>query len=328
MSRILPLQKRGLAATPLIYGCMGLGGADWSGRTPLSQADIKEAHEAVDAALSIGIHFFDHANIYKSGNAEKAFSYVLKERPSLRSEILLQSKCGIRFADEQASFTRFDFSKEYILHCVDGILQRLGVDYLDILLLHRPDPLVEPEEVAAAFDILQQAGKVRWFGVSNMSGSQIEFLKTAVAQPIVVNQLEMSLLHHDFVNVGININRQPAIGDIFPEGTIEYCRTHNIQIQAWGPLAQGAYTGAQNLAEAPPVVQKTAAKLSEYAEKKHTTVESILIAWLLRHPAGIQAVIGTRNKERILACKDAANVELSREEWYDLWITARGEPMP
>ncbi|WAH38092.1 aldo/keto reductase [Alicyclobacillus dauci] len=322
-----PLNDSGISASRLVYGCMGLGGSDWSNKTAYTPEDVKQAHEAVEAALSIGINMFDHANIYKSGKAEQIFGEVLKERKDLRDRIILQSKCGIRFADDLAPFTRFDFSKDYILDCVDGILSRLGTDYLDILLLHRPDALVEPEEVAEAFHHLKASGKVKSFGVSNMSAGQIRLLQSCLDVPIVVNQLEMSLYRHNWVDVGINVNRDPAANDIFPEGTLEFCRLENIQIQAWGPLAQGIYTG-RPLTDQSETVRATAQKVQAYAEQKGTTAESILLAWLMRHPAGIQPVIGTKTPERILACKDAERITLTREEWYDLWITARGAVMP
>lgn len=323
----LPFHQRGLHASSLVYGCMALGGADWSNQTAYTSDDVKEAHKAVETALSIGINMYDHANIYKSGKAEQIFGEVLKERKDLRDQIILQSKCGIRFADDKASFTRFDFSKDYILGCVDDILSRLGIEYLDVLLLHRPDALVEPEDVAAAFDRLQASGKVKWFGVSNMSAGQIRLLQSYLDMPIIANQLEMSLYRHNWVDVGVNVNQDPAGNNIFPEGTLEYCRMENIQIQAWGPLAQGLYSKDSG-EHKNPIVQETAKKLASYAMAKSTTVESILLAWLLRHPAGIQPVIGTKTPNRIEACKDATQIQLTREEWYDLWITARGVPMP
>lgn len=323
----IPLNTRDLEASQLVYGCMGLGGADWSNRTEYTAEDVKEAHAAVEAALAIGINMFDHANIYKSGKAEQVFGEVLKERKHLRDQIILQSKCGIRFADELAPFTRFDYSKDYILDCVDGILSRLGIETLDILLLHRPDILMEPEEVAEAFDHLLSEGKVRHFGVSNMSASQMDFLQSYLDMPIVVNQMEMSLYRHSFADSVVNINQDTSLRDYFPEGTIEYCRTEDIQLQAWGPLAQGLYTG-RPIDKENHAVHVTAAKIADYAEQKNTTPEAILLAWLMRHPAHIQPVIGTRNPARIEACRDAEKVSLTREEWYDLLISARGNAMP
>lgn len=322
----LPLNRRNIPASPFILGCMGFGGSDWFDKSPITAQHIKQGHEAVEAALSIGINMFDHANIYKSGKSEQVFGELLKEHKGIRDQIFIQSKCGIRFPDELASYTRFDFSRENILHTVEGSLTRLGTDYLDFLLLHRPDPLVDPEEVADAFRLLKDSGKVRWFGVSNMSTGQMKLLQKYLDVPIVANQLELSLYKHNWVEAGINLNQTLAKDDIFPEGTIEYCRMEDIQIQSWGPLAQGLYSG-RNLDGQPENIVKTAQKVQEFAESKGTTRESIVLAWLLKHPAGIQPVIGTSNPTRILACADATTIELSREEWYDLWITARGKYM-
>jgi predicted oxidoreductase len=325
--RTLPLHRRDIPVSTLVLGCMGFGGKDWFDQGPLTAEQIKQGREAVDAALSIGINMFDHANIYKSGKAEQVFGEILKEQKSLRDKIFIQSKCGIRFADDKAPFTRFDFSEENILQTVEGSLSRLGTDYMDFLLLHRPDPLVDPEEVASAFRKLKDAGKVRWFGVSNMSAAQMKLLQKYLDVPIVVNQLELSLYHHNWVDASINLNQAPAADDIFPEGTIEYCRMEDIQIQSWGSLAQGLYTG-RALDNEPDTVKATAKKVQDYANQKGTTREAIVLAWLLKHPAGIQPVIGTTNPERIRACGEATRIELTREEWYDLWITARGKGMP
>jgi predicted oxidoreductase len=321
-----PLERRGLPAGRLAYGCMGLGGGDWSPNGHYSADDVAVAHAAVDVALDVGITLFDHADIYKAGRAEELFGRILKERPGLRSRILLQSKCGIRPADDTTPFTRYDFSREYLLRAVDGILRRLGTDYLDILLLHRPDALMDPDEVADAFRRLHNSGKVRWFGVSNMSAGQMALLQRSLDFPLVVNQLEMSLLHHAWLEVGVNVNQPRAADDIFPEGTLEYCRLHDVQIQAWSPLARGIYAAAPP--EAPATVRATAAKLRAYAEAKDVPSEAILLAWLMRHPAGIQPVIGTTDPERIRGAAQALHITLTRDEWYDLWVTARGAPMP
>lgn len=323
----LPLQKYGMDASTLVLGCMGFGGNDWFDKSSITAEQIKHGRAAIDAALSIGINMFDHANIYKSGKAEQVFGEFLKENKSLRDKIIIQSKCGIRFPEDGVPYTRFDFSKENIVRTVEGSLNRLGVEYLDILLLHRPDPLIDPEDVAEAFRQLKASGKVRWFGVSNMSSAQMSFLQKYLDDPIVANQLELSLYKHNFVDASINLNQTSAASDIFPEGTIEYCRSESVQIQSWGPLAKGRYSG-RNLDDEPEVVRQTAEKVAEYASTKGTTREAIVLAWLLKHPAGIQPVIGTANPERIRACEGATNVALSRDEWYDLWITARGKGMP
>lgn len=322
----MPLAKRGLATSPLVLGCMSFGGG-WN-RNPIREQDVRDAEQAIDAALAIGITMFDHADIYAYGKAEETFGRVLKNRSSLRDHIILQSKCGIRFADDHAP-GRFDFSRSHILASVDGSLQRLGVDYLDILLLHRPDPLMEPEEVAEAFSSLKSSGKVRYFGVSNMSASQIRFLQRALPDQIAVNQLEMSLAHLDWLDQGVHVNQKAGTTVNFAEGLLEYCQTENIQLQAWGPLAQGCFSGRPTTDE-PEHIQKTAALVQQMATNKETTLEAIVLAWLLRHPAAIQPVIGTINPQRIAACKDAQQQaqHMTREEWYSLYVSARGESMP
>lgn len=325
MSAKLPLNKHGFMASQLVLGCMGLGGG-WN-RNPLTAQDLKQAHETVDAALSIGINMFDHANIYAFGKAEQIFGQVLKERPELRDSIILQSKCGIRMAEGDGLRGRFDFSKEHILSSVDAILERLGVEKIEILLLHRPDPLVEPEEVAEALGQLKAAGKVVRFGVSNMSDGQMKLLQASLDEPLVANQLELSLLKTDWLDSVVNVNQEEGKLSNFPEGTIEYCRLANVQLQAWSPLARGLYSGKDLTREA-PTVQMTAALVARLAEEKDVTQEAIVLAFLLRHPANIQPVIGTINPKRIVACSDVSKVTLSREEWYHLYVTSRGRVMP
>jgi len=325
--KTLPLSRYGLNASTLVLGCMGFGGQDWFDTSPVTAEQVKHGREAVEAALEIGINMVDHANIYKSGKSEQVFGEVLKQHTGLREKLIIQSKCGIRFKDEMAPFTRFDFSRENILNTVDGSLTRLGIDYMDILLLHRPDPLVDPEEVAEAFSRLHASGKVRHFGVSNMSAGQMALLQKNLDFPIVANQLEMSLYKHNFVDATVNLNQVLAAHDIFPEGTIEYCRMHDVQLQSWGPLARGLFSG-KSLDGKTDAVKACAAKVESYAKAKGTTREAIVLAWLLKHPAAIQPVIGTANPERIRACADATTIELTREEWYDLWIAARGKSMP
>ncbi|MDZ4717017.1 MAG: aldo/keto reductase [Roseiflexaceae bacterium] len=323
---IMPLARRGITTSRLILGCMPFGGG-WNSN-PITNEDRLNAERAVDAALSIGISMFDHANIYTMGKAEETFGGILKGRPGLREQIVIQSKCGIRFAD-QAGPGRFDFSKSHILAAVDSILQRLGIEYLDILLLHRPDALMEPDEVAEAFGILKAAGKVRAIGVSNMSPGQIRFLQQALPDQIAVNQLEMSLARLDWLDQGVHVNQTAGVQVNFSEGLIEYCQIERIQIQAWGPLAQGRFSG-RDVANEPAHIQKTAELVSQLATAKETTPESIVLGWLMRHPALIQPVIGTINPERIIACQDAERQSqlMTREEWYTLYVSARGKNMP
>ena len=233
------------------------------------------------------------------------------------------------FADDPVAGAphRFDFSYEHIVNSVEGCLKRLQTDYLDVLLLHRPDPLVEPEEVARAFDKLKESGKVRHFGVSNHTAAQLALLQKQVTQPIITNQVAFNVLHTHMLDEGIIFNQTKPGVITRDEGTIEYCREHNITLQAWGPLAWGRLTGRPGItlteAEA-----KAAQLVAEMAQAKNVSAEAILIAWILRHPARIQPLIGSTKPDRIAASCQAASVQLSREEWYQLFVAGRGENLP
>lgn len=324
--KVMPLERRGIATSRLVLGCMLFGGG-WSS-DPITDEHVRTAEAAVDAALSAGITMFDHADIYAMGKAEETFGRVLKARPGLREHIVIQSKCGIRFA-EGATPGRFDFSEQHILASVDGSLRRLGVDYLDVLLLHRPDPLVEPDEMAAAFGKLKAAGKVRYFGVSNMSVGQIAFLQQAMPDQLAVNQLELSLAHLHWLDQTVHVNQQAGTAVNFGEGLLEYCQMHGIQIQAWSPLAKGRFSG-RSLEGEPEHVRNTAELVRQMAGAKETAPEAIVLGWLMRHPAMIQPVIGTTNPRRIAACADAERQAqlMTRDEWYALYVSARGERLP
>jgi predicted oxidoreductase len=281
-----------------------------------------EALASVKAALDQGINFFDHADIYGGGKREEVFSAIWDEIPNLRDKVVVQSKCGIRSAPQ-----RYDFSYEHIVQSVDGSLSRLKTDYLDVLLLHRPDTLVEPEEVARAFDHLEQGGKVRFFGVSNHTASQIQFLQKWVDQPLVANQLQLSVVHTHLIDEGIVMNRadypQPTRG----EGTLEFCRMQDITIQAWGPLAGGAVSG-RPLESPDERIKETAALVAKLAVERGVSQTAIVVAWLLRHPARIQPIIGTVNPKRIAEACQAGDIELTREEWYSLFVAGRGKGLP
>jgi predicted oxidoreductase len=315
-----------LQVTRVAYGCMPLGGA-WD-TTPITPDNRKKGLAAIRSAIDGGINFFDHADIYCRGKSEEVFSDIWAEAPSLRQKIYLQSKVGIQFRGipGPTDVTRYNFSYEHILRTVEGSLARLKTDYLDVLLLHRPDVLVEPEEVARAFDALQQSGKVRWFGVSNHTAAQMELLRHFISQPIVTHQLEFNVLHTHLLDEGVNFNQyNPRLAR--NEGAIEYCRLHNITLQSWGSLANGRVSGrvVENPSKA---ISDTTALVAEMARQKGVSREAILIAWILRHPAKIQAIIGTTQPERIThACQGDA-VELTREEWYRLYTAGRGESLP
>lgn len=322
----LPINESGLQASQLIYGCMGLGGG-WN-RDAIQPEHIKQAHEVVELALETGINMFDHADIYAFGKAETVFGQVLKEKPALREKIIIQSKLGIRFPDEEKGIpARYDFSKSYILESVDGILSRLNVDYLDIVLLHRPDPLMDAREAAEAFHELKASGKVRYFGVSNMGAGQMRLLQRYSNEKLIVNQLEMSLNKIGWLETGVHVNQIAARENIFPEGTIEHCQLENIQLQAWGSLAKGLYSG-RNLENESENVRMTALLVEKLAEEKQVSREAIVLAWLIKHPAAIQPIIGTTDLSRIQACTEAVDVTLSRDEWYTLYVSSRGVSLP
>lgn len=319
------LAHTGLQISRLAYGCMQIGGT-WDD-APLTSIDRARARSVVERALSHGINFFDHADIYCRGKSETVFADAVRELGIQRESIILQSKCGIRFADTPSpgAPARFDFSYAHIMETVQGSLARLQTDYLDILLLHRPDALVEPQEVARAFDELEQRGMVRHFGVSNHTPAQIQLLKKFVTQPLVANQVEVNLLHAELIDDGLFFNTAPrpysGIG-----GTLDYCRSNDMLIQAWAPVAGGALTNPPPNADAR--TRAAAARIAELARAKNTTREAIALAWLLRHPAPIQPILGTTRPERVTDSCRADEIELTREEWYLLLETARGTSLP
>lgn len=310
----------------VIYGCMGLGGS-WSDE-PHGSHHVDQAAAAVQAALDTGITLFDHADIYRSGKSEAVFGEVLAATPGLRERIRLQTKCGIRL-NERGLQTHYDLSRDAILERVNGSLERLRTDYVDILLLHRPDPLADPAEIASAVGQLMDEGKVRQLGVSNMSAAQIEALQDRLEAPVVANQLEMSLLKRAWLESQVLVNHPEHLDYSFPHGTLEYCTRNNITLQAYGALARGVYTGAEP--DSPTSADAATAELvAGLAGEYGTSGEGVLLGWLMKHPAGIAPVIGTVNPDRIRACGDAARVAqaLTRADWYKLWVTARGSNIP
>lgn len=299
--RTMPLGTSTLEVPVVAVGCMRINA--------LSMAD---AERFVQTSLDLGANFFDHADIYGGGTCESIFADAIHMNAPLREKMILQTKCGIRKG-------QFDFSKEHILASVDGSLQRLKTDYLDILLLHRPDALVEPEEVAEAFDELEKSGKVRHFGVSNQNPMQIELLKKFVKQPLIANQLQLSITNATMIANGINVNMEndPAVNR---DGSIlDYCRLHDITIQPWSPFQYGFFAGVFLDNAAFPELN---AKIDAIAKKYDVTNTTIAIAWLLRHPAHMQPVTGTMNIDRLADCCKASDVHLTREEWYEIYRAA------
>ena len=322
--KCLSLPHTPFQASCIAYGCMKLA------RDRLGSQNAEVRHHALEiirVALEGGINCFDHADIYCAGQSEVVFSGLWEAGLARREEVILQTKCGIRFPQDPTPDAphRYDFSRQHIIDSVHRSLSRLRTEYIDILLLHRPDLLMDPDEVAAAFDQLEVSGKVRFFGVSNFNPAQMELLRRSLRQPIVVNQLEFSLLHSLLLDEGPVVNRvdpTPVRG----EGTLEYCRLHQIRVQAWSPLAQGRLTGTVDPAD--EIIQAAAQKVRDCASQHAVSPEAILLAWILRHPAGIQPVIGTTDLGRLRSCLAADSVTLSREDWYRLYLAAKGRRLP
>ncbi|HEN2704537.1 TPA: aldo/keto reductase [Streptococcus agalactiae] len=293
--------QTGIQATRIALGCMRM-----------SDLEGKQAEEVVGTALDLGINFFDHADIYGGGLSELRFRDAIKHLNVNRDKMIIQSKCGIREG-------YFDFSKEYILSSVDGILERLGTEYLDFLILHRPDVLVEPEEVAEAFTKLRAEGKVKHFGVSNQNRFQMELLQSYLDEPLAVNQLQLSPAHTPMLDAGLNVNMLNKASIEHDDGIVDYCRLKRVTIQAWSPfqidLSRGLFVNHPDYKE----LNETIAKL---AKNYNVSSEAIVIAWILRHPAQIQAIVGSMNPSRLKAIDKANDIALTREEWYDIYRSA------
>ena len=293
----------------IIQGCM---------RMPaLSKED---AAKAIRTAYDCGINFFDHATCYGNGEAEERFAEAFPLTGIKREDIIIQSKCGLCFDRNE-----FDWTKDNILSSVDDSLRRLNVEYLDALLLHRPDLLFDPEEVAEAFDTLEKAGKVRCFGVSNLMPMQIELLKKYVKQPLVFNQVQLSLEQSQLIDQALYMNNKTTEFSINRDGSaLDYCRLHDITIQAWSPLQFGMFGGTFIDNSDFPELNKA---LATIAEREGVSKASVAIAWILRHPAKMQAIIGTMNPEHIKDTCDAVKVNLSHHDWYELYL-ASGKYLP
>ena len=290
------------------------------GMMRIKDKSVKEVEELVETALSVGINAFDLADIYGRGRCEELLGLVLKNRPDLREKMWIQSKCGIRIEE----FTYFDFSKEYILQSVDGILERLQVDYLDSLLLHRPDALMESDQVAEAFDLLYKQGKVRNFGVSNQNPMMMEFLKKDVKQPLAVNQLQLSAAFTPGFESGFHVNMEDSQAAMRDGSIFEYCKLHDVVIQAWSVLQFGYFKGNFVGNEKFQALNQV---LDRLAFKYGVTPSTIAISWILRYPAKMQAVVGTTNPKHLREVSQAANFSLTRKEWYEIYLAA-GNNLP
>ena len=277
----------------------------------------REAEAVVLDAVECGVTLFDHADIYGGGESEAIFGRVLARNPGLREKIILQDKCGICSG-------YYDSSKEHILEAVDGSLRRLGVESIDILLLHRPDALMEPEEIAEAFARLEREGKVKRFGVSNMNAVQIALLSAAMPGKVTVNQIQFGLGHSVLVDEGINVNTNAPQGIVRTGGVLDVCRLQGIEVQAWSPLQYGMFEGAFMQA---PQYEKLACAVRDMAGQKGVSPTAIAIAWIMRHPAHIRTVLGSMNIAHLREAYQAAEVCLTRPEWYQLYLLA-GNPLP
>lgn len=294
----------------VVQGCM---------RMPaLSNGD---AAKVIRTAYEAGVNFYDHATCYgPNGAAESRFGEAFAQSGVRREDIILQTKCGLCFERSE-----FDWTRENILSSVDDSLRRLKTDYLDVLLLHRPDLIFEPEQVAAAFDELEAKGKVRWFGVSNVMPLQIELLKKCVRQPLVFNQLQFSLEQSQLIDQALYLNNKTTDFSVSRDGgVLDYCRLHDITVQAWSPLQHGFFKGT--FVDNPDFPELNKA-LAELAGREGVSKTAVAIAWILRHPAGMQAIIGSMNPDHIRDACDAAKVTLSHHDWYRLYLAA-GKYLP
>ncbi|HHA8843539.1 TPA: aldo/keto reductase family oxidoreductase [Streptococcus pneumoniae] len=290
------------------------------GMMRIKDKSVKEVEELVETALSVGINAFDLADIYGRGRCEELLGLVLKNRPDLREKMWIQSKCGIRIEE----FTYFDFSKDYIIKSVDGILQRLKIDHLDSLLLHRPDALMESDQVAEAFDLLYKQGKVRDFGVFNQNPMMMELLKKDVKQPLAVNQLQLSAAFTPGFESAFHVNMEDSQAAMRDGSIFEYCKLHDVVIQAWSVLQFGYFKGNFVGNEKFQALNQV---LDRLAIKYGVTSSTIAISWILRYPAKMQAVVGTTNPKHLREVSRAANFSLTRKEWYEIYLAA-GNNLP
>lgn len=290
------------------------------GMMRIKDKSVKEVEELVETALSVGINAFDLADIYGRGRCEELLGLVLKNRPDLREKMWIQSKCGIRIEE----FTYFDFSKDYIIKSVDGILQRLKIDHLDSLLLHRPDALMESDQVAEAFDLLYKQGKVRDFGVSNQNPMMMELLKKDVKQPLAVNQLQLSAAFTPGFESAFHVNMEDSQAAMRDGSIFEYCKLHDVVIQAWSVLQFGYFKGNFVGNEKFQALNQV---LDRLAIKYGVTSSTIAISWILCYPAKMQAVVGTTNPKHLREVSQAANFSLTRKEWYEIYLAA-GNNLP
>jgi predicted oxidoreductase len=303
----IDIGKSGIYASELGLGCMRMAALEKG-----------EAEKIIRISLEEGINFFDHADIYGGGKSEEVFADAINMNSTIREKMIIQTKCAI------VPGVMYDFSKEHILNSVDKSLKRLKTEYVDMILLHRPDTLMEPEEVAEAFSKLYSDGKVKKFGVSNHTPMQIELLNKYLDNKIIVNQLQFSIMHTGMIDSGLNMNMKNDASIDRDGGVLEYCRLKDITIQAWSPYQYGFFEGVFLDNDKFPVLNE---KINEISEKKGVTNTAIATAWILRHPAKIQTMVGTMNPKRLKEICKASDVELTRQEWYEIYLAA-GNKLP
>lgn len=301
------LPHTNLKVSRIALGCMRI-----------ANKNVDEVEELVKTALDEGINFFDHADIYGGGKSEEIFGEVLKRNPDLRKKMVIQTKCAI------VPGKRYDFSKNHIIDSVNASLKRLQTDYVEILLLHRPDALCDPKEVAEAFDELYETGKVKYFGVSNHTPLQIELLQKYTKHPIIINQLQLSIVHSVMIDSGLNMNMKENWAQDKDGGVLDYCRLKEITIQPWS-VVQASWAEGTFLDN--PDYQKLNDVMQKLADEYHVTKSAIAIAWLLRHPACMQPILGTTSAKHLKESVAACQINLTRQQWYDLYL-ASNKPLP
>ncbi len=305
--KYIQLGNTGIEASRLALGMM---------RSSLNEA--KEMRVLLETATELGINYVDHADIYAWKNvSEELYGQVMKEAPTLRDKLIVQTKCGICRG-------YYDSSYEHIMESVDTSLKRMDLDSIDVLLLHRPDALVEPEEVAKAFDELQSSGKVKHFGVSNMNPGQIENLKRCVKQELAIDQVQMSIVHAPMIDAGIHVNMTEDPAVMRDGSLLDYAQCKQMTVQAWSIIQSGWRKGSfvDN-----PEYPELNAVLDRLSEKYGASKAAIAIAWIMRHPAKIQPITGTANPEHLREVAQAVDIVLTRPEWYELYLSA-GRKLP
>lgn len=300
------LPQTNLKASKIALGCMRI-----------ASMSVEAVEELLLTSVKEGVNFFDHADIYGKGESEVVFGKALQKHPELRKDIIIQTKCAIRPG------ICFDFSKEYILESVAGSLERLQVEYIDILLLHRPDALMDPKEVAEAFNELYESGKVKYFGVSNQKPSQIELLKKYCKQPIIINQLQFGPAHTSMIDQGFYVNMRVPTAIDYDGAILDYCQLNDITIQAWSTIRETL--DSETFIDNPEYPELNEA-LGSLGEKYGVSKIAIVTAWILRHPANIQPIAGTTSIKNLLDTLSAIDVKLTREEWYQIYTANRVLP--